>query len=100
MHGLGSSTTFYETALSLSTLALTYRLVRYDFEGHGLSPLSDKADLTIDSLAEDLRDVMDAVGVEKAAGVVGHSMSGLVAMTFAARWPERVEKLCTSLPVS
>ncbi|ORY74051.1 putative hydrolase [Leucosporidium creatinivorum] len=95
MHGLGSSTTFYETALSLSKLSSQYCLVRYDFDGHGLSPLSSKTEgaISIDSLAEDLKEVMDVVGVKKAKGVVGHSMSGLVALTFAAKYPDRTEKL-------
>lgn len=98
MHGLGSSTTFYETALSLSKLASKYRLVRYDFDGHGLSPLSSNTEgaVSIDSLAEDLKEVMDVVGVKKTKGVVGHSMSGLVALTFAAKYPDRTEKLCES----
>lgn len=97
MHGLGSSTTFYETALSLSKLASQYRLVRYDFDGHGLSPLSSNTEgaVSIESLAEDLKEVMDLVGVKQAKGVVGHSMSGLVALTFAAKYPDRTEKLCT-----
>lgn len=92
MHGLGSSTTFYETALSLSKLKESYRLVRYDFDGHGLSPFSGS--LSIESLAEDLKEVMEWCGVKSAAGVTGHSMSGLVALTFAAKYPDRVDKLC------
>ncbi|GAA6028576.1 hypothetical protein JCM8097_007290 [Rhodosporidiobolus ruineniae] len=99
LHGLGSNTSFWEATLSDTTLSKTYRLVRYDFDGHGLSPASTLAFasggglLTIDDLVEDLGAVMDYVGVQKAAGVVGHSMSGLVASTFAARNPERLEKL-------
>ncbi|BGP17705.1 hypothetical protein JCM10213_005285 [Rhodosporidiobolus nylandii] len=99
MHGLGSSTSFWEASLSSSALADKYRLVRYDFDGHGLSPVSplcfgnESSNLSIDDLVEDLAAVMDHVRVEKAAGVVGHSMSGLVASKFAARYPHRVEKV-------
>lgn len=91
LHGLGSSHTFYEAPLLKSKLRTKFRLIRYDFNGHGLSPLT--GDVSIESLAEDLKAVMDYAGVERAAGVVGHSMSGLVATTFAARYPERVDKL-------
>lgn len=92
LHGLGSSTTFYEASLALSGLAATHQTIRYDFDGHGLSPVSGEA-VSIDSLVEDLREVLDALGVER-AGIIAHSMSGLVASTFAARYPSRVSKLC------
>ncbi|KAM0786402.1 hypothetical protein ACM66B_001868 [Microbotryomycetes sp. NB124-2] len=93
MHGLGSSTSFYEAPLLSSRLSSKYKVVRYDFDGHGLSPLNDSAKLSIDSLADDLAHVMDHAQVVKAAGVVGHSMSGLVALTFAAKYPARVDRL-------
>ncbi|GAA5983450.1 hypothetical protein JCM11641_007853 [Rhodosporidiobolus odoratus] len=99
MHGLGSSTSFWEAALHDSKLSKTYRLVRYDFDGHGISPVSslsygnEAGNLSLDDLAEDLMAVMEFVGVEKAAGIVGHSLSGLVASKFAARFPDKVDKL-------
>ncbi|SCZ87632.1 BZ3500_MvSof-1268-A1-R1_Chr2-2g05098 [Microbotryum saponariae] len=94
LHGLGSSHTFYEAALSQSTS----RLISYDFNGHGLSPL--QTPLSIDSLANDLKELMDHFGVESARGIVAHSMSGLVATTFASKWPEKVEKLVLLGPMS
>ncbi|GAA5920489.1 hypothetical protein JCM1841_003512 [Sporobolomyces salmonicolor] len=99
MHGLGSSTTFYQATLADSQLQSKYKLIRYDFDGHGLSPFSSASSasdgdrLSVDELVEDLKDVLDWAKVAKAAGVVGHSMSGLVGSTFAARYPDRVEKL-------
>lgn len=96
MHGLGSSHTFYQAALSLSSLKQKYRVIRYDFDGHGLSPFSGARSFSIDSLVEDLRELMDDCDVRAAAGIVGHSMSGLVATSFAAKYPDRVQKLCSS----
>jgi pimeloyl-ACP methyl ester carboxylesterase len=99
MHGLGSSTSFWEAVVRGSSLSKTYRIVRHDTDGSGLSPISSISAakqaglITIEDYAEDLGAVMDFVGVEKAAGVIGHSMSGLVATHFAARYPHRVEKL-------
>lgn len=94
LHGLGSSTTFYEAALSLSGLSSSHQTIRYDFDGHGLSPVSGEP-VSIDSLVEDLREVLDVMGVKR-AGIVAHSMSGLVASTFASRYPNRVTKVCAS----
>lgn len=94
LHGLGSSSSFYEAPFAVSNLAASHRLVRYDFDGHGLSPVSGR-EVSIESLVEDLKSVMEHVGCSK-AGVVGHSMSGLVALTFAATYPSMVDQLCSS----
>lgn len=99
MHGLGSSTSYWQAALSDTRLSSSFRLIRYDFDGHGLSPVSelDAADdagmLSIEDLVEDLGAVLRWAGVERVKALVGHSMSGLVASTFAARYPDKVEKL-------
>ncbi|GAA5895275.1 alpha/beta fold hydrolase [Sporobolomyces salmoneus] len=96
MHGLGSSTTFWEATLADSKLKEQHTLIRYDFDGHGLSSFSGIDKGTSPSLLDlvnDLKDVLDHCGVEKAAGVVGHSMSGLVASHFAAKYPQRLDKL-------
>ncbi|GAA6017390.1 hypothetical protein JCM11491_006640 [Sporobolomyces phaffii] len=92
MHGLGSSTTFWEAVLANSQLKQRFTLIRYDFDGHGKSDFSGPG-LSVLDLVEDLKDVLDHAQVDKAAGVVGHSMSGLVASTFAAQYPERLDKL-------
>lgn len=45
-----------------------------------------------DTLVEDIRQFMDALGVEKAY-LAGHSLAGVELTHFAATYPERVEKL-------
>jgi pimeloyl-ACP methyl ester carboxylesterase len=45
-----------------------------------------------ESMAEDLRELLDARGMERAR-IVGHSMGGKVAMAFALRHPGRTEAL-------
>ncbi|GAA5873973.1 hypothetical protein JCM16303_002648 [Sporobolomyces ruberrimus] len=96
MHGLGSTTTFWEATLADTRLSERYTLIRYDFDGHGLSPFSfasGSSSLSLEDLVEDLKGVLDYAKVDKAEGIVGHSMSGLVASTFAAKYPERLGKL-------
>jgi pimeloyl-ACP methyl ester carboxylesterase len=56
---------------------------------HGTAPLPE---MTFPALAAALRDAMDQRGVAKAA-LVGHSMGGMLAMEFAATFPDRVSKL-------
>jgi pimeloyl-ACP methyl ester carboxylesterase len=68
--------------------ARRYRVIRYDVRAHGLS--------RSDSLAfadhEDLRQIMDALDVPRAA-IMGLSMGGGIAADFALAYPERVSAL-------
>ncbi|MFD7612809.1 alpha/beta fold hydrolase [Streptomyces sp. NPDC059828] len=65
-----------------------YQVVRCDFRGHGESPVAQQPG----NDAVDVRELLDQLGIEKAA-VVGSSYGGRVALEFAARWPERLSAL-------
>jgi pimeloyl-ACP methyl ester carboxylesterase len=71
-----------------------HHVVRVDFRGFGDTPAATEPY----SDADDLRVVVDAIGLDQVA-LVGSSGSGMVAQEFAARWPERVSRLmllCTA----
>ncbi|MBU8542932.1 MULTISPECIES: alpha/beta fold hydrolase [Roseomonadaceae] len=55
----------------------------------GTAPLPD---MTFPALAEALRDALDARGLDRVT-LVGHSMGGMLAQEFVARFPGRVAKL-------
>src|SRR5690606_5987978 len=57
---------------------------------HGDSGHSDQWDYQ--SMAEDLKEFMQEQGIEK-AHLLGHSMGGKTAMTFALKYPEMVDRL-------
>ncbi|KFM76337.1 Abhydrolase domain-containing protein 11, partial [Stegodyphus mimosarum] len=61
-----------------------------DARNHGESPWSD--DFNFDILAEDLDHFLNCHQIPRAT-LVGHSMGGRAALTFALRKPEKVEKL-------
>lgn len=65
-----------------------FRVVRCDFRGHGDSPAADRPYRD----AEDVRDLLDALGIAETA-VVGACFGGGVALEVAARWPDRVGAL-------
>ena len=67
--------------------ALGYRCTAWDQPGYGQSPMVEP--YTFETLAEALR---SQVGSEKVV-LVGHSMGGLVAQEFYARYPESVAAL-------
>jgi class 3 adenylate cyclase len=78
-------TRFYQRLASFS------RLLLYDKAGTGLSdPVAHVP--TLEERAEDIRAVMDAAGMDKAA-LFGESEAGPAAILFAATHPERVEAL-------
>lgn len=68
-----------------------YRVLTYDTRGHGGSGLGP-AGTTVDSLADDLAGLLDALGIER-AHVVGVSLGGMTAQAFALRHPGRVRGL-------
>jgi pimeloyl-ACP methyl ester carboxylesterase len=75
----------------LEGLTRNTRLVAWDKRGTGLSdPVTHVPPL--DERMDDLRAVMDAVGVESAA-FFGVSEGGPMSLLFAATYPERVESL-------
>ena len=69
------------------------RLILLDKRGTGLSDrVSPEALPGIEQRKEDLKAVMDDVGVERAS-LIGHSDGGPLAILFAATYPARVENL-------
>ncbi len=77
-------------------LAPHYRVLRYDTRGHGRSPVALKdgapAPVTMDTLADDLAGLLEALGIAR-AHVVGLSLGGMTAQALATRHPERVHGL-------
>jgi 3-oxoadipate enol-lactonase len=73
--------------------AQKHRIIRYDARGHGLS----KAGNGTFSHHEDLKRLLDALKIEKAA-IMGLSMGGYIAIDFALAYPERVNALILAAP--
>jgi 3-oxoadipate enol-lactonase len=69
----------------------TYRVIRYDKRGHGLSDCPP-APYSIRDHAQDLVGLLDVLAVETAV-LIGISVGGMIAQDFAAAWPDRVHKL-------
>lgn len=67
-----------------------YEVHLIDQRNHGRSPHSDEFNYTL--LADDLKSYMDKHEL-KTADIIGHSMGGKTVMTFAAHYPEYVDKL-------
>jgi pimeloyl-ACP methyl ester carboxylesterase len=70
-----------------------FRVVALTRRGHGVSSHAvDTSTYTLDPLTDDIRIVLDSLGIRRVS-LVGHSIGGAEITRFAARWPDRVEKL-------
>ena len=88
LHGLMGSMDNWRTVQL--ALAAHHRVVCLDLANHGKSP--HVAVFTLRSLALDVWETLDALGIERAF-LMGHSLGGKVAMLMASEWPERVQGL-------
>ena len=89
LHGNGEDTTYFEHQIPY--FSKSYHVIAIDTRGHGKSPRGKKS-FAIKQFAEDLHDFMDEKGIEKAV-ILGFSDGGNIALTFALKYPERVEKM-------
>lgn len=68
-----------------------FRVLAVDMLGHGFTDKPDRNYEIVDYV-EHLRDLIDALGVEK-VHLSGESLGGWVAARFAATYPERIDRL-------
>ncbi len=77
----------------LPELKRSHRVLRWHYRGHGQSGVPpDRGRIGMGHNCDDLRLLMDAAGMEKAA-IFGHSMGVQVALEFHRRHPDRVSAL-------
>jgi len=89
IHGFGE---FLETWwLNIVPLSEHYQVYAMDLPGHGLS---DKPEIDYDLVfaIEFATDFAQALGIERAS-LIGHSLGGIVAMSMAINFPEKIDKL-------
>jgi pimeloyl-ACP methyl ester carboxylesterase len=98
VHGWGCSVyTFYRNLPVIGDAG--FRAIAIDLKGHGLSDKPPgSGEYTVDSLVEHLRDVLDALELERPA-LAGHSLGGSLIYHFATRCPDRVRSLALLSPV-
>ena len=89
LHGNGEDSKYFTH--QISHFSKKYCILAIDTRGHGKSPRGDKP-FTIKQFAEDLNDFLNENGIAKAI-ILGFSDGGNIALEFAMKYPERVEKL-------
>jgi pimeloyl-ACP methyl ester carboxylesterase len=89
VHGIAGTCEHWREVVE--PLARHHTVIAPDFPGHGESEAA-AGDYSIGALASGLRDLMLALGHERAP-LVGHSLGGGVAMQLAYQHPEMIERL-------
>jgi len=95
IHGFGSSLQTWEPWAQL--LDTKFRVVRFDLPGSGLSAPDPEGNYTDARTISTLLALMDKLGIAKAS-MIGNSIGGRIAWTFAAEHPDRVDKLVLISP--
>jgi pimeloyl-ACP methyl ester carboxylesterase len=89
IHGIAGTLENWEAVIE--PLAREHTVVAPDLPGHGASA-QGAGDYSLGALAASLRDLLVALGHERAT-LVGHSLGGGIAMQFAYQFPEATERL-------
>jgi proline iminopeptidase len=84
---------------ALSPLADTMQLIFCDHRGHGRSARGPRESYTLENNVEDLEALRAHLGLDKVV-LVGVSYGGMVALTYAARYPEHVSHLIAVVTAS
>lgn len=83
---------------TFSGLSRRMQLVYFDHRGQGRSARGDKATYTLDNNVEDMEALRQHLGLDKIV-VIGASYGGMVALTYASRYPEQVSHLIAIVTV-
>lgn len=92
VHGLGGSSNYFQPLVT--AFSSSFKIIRFDWEGLGRSKLNlaSKEKITIPKYVKDLNAVMEHFGLANAV-LVGHSLGSVVAMHFAAQFPDKAKSL-------
>ena len=89
LHGNGESRDYFKNQIDFFSAG--YRVIAPDTRGHGRSS-KGTAPFTLYQFAEDLKDFMDSLSLKK-AHLLGFSDGGNIALLFALKYPDYIDKL-------
>lgn len=93
LHGIGSGSASWEA--QLDALSIRFRAIAWDAPGYGGSdPLPGEAPPS-GAYGDAVADLVDGLGLDR-VHLLGHSLGGLIAASFAARHPGRLLSLTLS----
>ncbi len=94
---LGTSMRLWDP--QLPALTSWFRVLRVEHPGHGREPFPP-GPYTVSTLSQRILELVDHLGTQRFS-FMGLSLGGMVGMSLAAQWPQRLERLvlCCTAPV-
>ncbi len=89
MHGLGASLEWWQ--FNVDSLSREYRIIAFDFLGFGYSS-KEINEYSLSFASKFLISFFDTLRIDRAF-LLGNSMGGLISLSAALEYPERIEKL-------
>jgi len=80
-------------------LARKNRVLRYDIRGFGLSERI-RGEITLADEVEDLRALLNTLGLKRTVTLVGGAIGGAIALLYAATYPDEVEGVVAISPAA
>lgn len=96
LHGIESSSTYWKNLVP--ALAERRRVVAIDLLGFGRSPKPSNIGYSVENHIQALHVTLESLGIKKFA-LAGHSMGGIIALAYAAKYPKQVTSLTLFAPV-
>lgn len=96
IHGLGSYLKFWRHQLD-AFAAEGYRVIAVDLPGYGKSDKPASFPYSMEAMGDAVRELLGTLGV-RAPILVGHSMGGQTAASYAIRYPDEVRALVLTSP--
>ncbi|QWX85402.1 alpha/beta hydrolase [Cellulophaga sp. HaHaR_3_176] len=97
IHGKNFNGAYWKTTIEALTQE-GFRVIVPDQIGFGKSSKLDHFHYTFQQLAQNTKELLDTLKIEKSA-ILGHSMGGMLATRFALMYPETTEKLILENPI-
>ncbi|MFC0274339.1 alpha/beta fold hydrolase [Metabacillus herbersteinensis] len=89
IHGFCGSHEYWKYIVP--ALTKEYRVLTIDLRGHGGSSTT-KNGYNVSDMADDIENVIAALEIERVS-IIGHSLGGYVALAFAEKYPEKLNRL-------
>jgi proline iminopeptidase len=88
----------YRSLLPLKALSKDYFVIFYDQRGTGLSPRVPEEEQSAENAVMDLKNIINYYSPDKKINIIGHSWGAMVATSYLAQNPEKVNKIVLAEP--